>query len=280
MRKLKIFVIVIGALLLFVGGGLLALSIVRANASEDSLITETKEITESFSDIDVNLSETDFIIKKSADEKCSVEIVERTKVKHDVEVSDNKLTVKNNDLRQWYEKYFFNFNFKSMKITLFVPQSDFNNLSIKNDTGDTIIEDGFQFNSIKINSSTGEVVLKNIKATDYINLNLSTGSISISDTTANSLKLEASTGDINLDKTVITISINIHTSTGDVHFNECDAEILDIHTSTGSVKGSLLTGKSFTTKTSTGRVDVPNTTGGSCNIETSTGDIVISIVNN
>ncbi len=279
MRKLKIFFIVIGTLLLLAGGGLLAVTIVRANNTENKLIKETISVENPFSDIDINISQALLEVKKSTDDKCVVEIDHIEKFNFTVNAADNKLIVKDNDTRVWYEKYFFNFIFNNMKVIIYLPQAEYNDVKLGNTTGATVVEEGFTFNNLNTTSSTGLIKLNGSTIKGELKIHHTTGELEINDTNAKSLIIETSTGETKLKNVIVSENMKIDGSTGSVDFYMCDAQTIQVKLSTGSIRGSLLTGKTFTASSSTGRVNVPNTTGGSCILSTSTGSIDITVQN-
>lgn len=217
--------------------------------------TNTYEITDEFSSITIEDSTTDIIFVPSDNENCKVICREETKLKHSVSVKNGVLTIGVTNTRKWYDNV--GISIGGTKITVYLPESEYENLVIKTSTGDVEISD-YYFDTIDISMSTGDVNLTDIEC--------------------NSLVLTGSTGDVLLNNVIADTSIKIKRNTGDVKFVKCDAEEITVKVSTGDVNGSLLSDKIFVVDTSTGDVDVPNTTeGGVCEITTSTGDIKIEI---
>ncbi len=255
--------------------------------------TNTHEITEIYTSIDVSTNEANVELVPSNGEKTSVVCYEKTKIKHSVEIKDGVLKIRAVDRREWYD--YIGFAFVSPKITVYIPQGNYDNVTIKTDTGNVKIPDSYSFNNLsisvktgnvttlaqaktlKIESSTGNISVKNV-ATTELAVSTSTGNISINDVSANNVTLSASTGDISLNTVVATEKLSVKTSTGNVGLTKCDAGEIYISTSTGNVNGSVLTAKNFKANSNTGNVNVPDTiTGGLCKIESSTGDIRITI---
>ena len=278
MRKLKVLFIVIGTLLLLAGGAILAVTIVKANNGDNKTIHETISVDTLVSDIDINISQSKLEIKKSTNDKCVVEIDHVEKFNYSVNSADNKLVIKDDDTRIWYEKWFFNFGTINMKVVVYLPQSEYNDVKLANTTGATELEAGFTFNSLNVSSSTGSIDLKGATIKNDLKIHHTTGGLDVSDTTAKSLVIETSTGATRLKNVIISESMKIDGSTGSVNFDMCDAATIQVSLSTGSIRGSLLTGKTFTAKTTTGSCKVPSTTGGACVLTTSTGSIDITVV--
>lgn len=275
--------------------------------------TKTHEITQEFNSFSIDTDTADIFFALSDDEKCKVECFEKKKVTHSVSVQDNKLTVKTVDERKWYDRIF---DFSKDKITVYLPQIEYANLSIETDTGDVVLPENFKFENIDVNGSTGDVTIQS-SAVEQINVNVSTGDIQLKHITAKSMTLSVSTGDIflqsvaivntltvksstgdarlidltcnafsfdgstgkvELKNVVATQSFNINNKTGNVTFESCDAGEISVTTSTGDITGSLLSEKIFIVDSGTGRIDVPKTiTGGKCELTASTGNIIIQI---
>ena len=280
MRKFKIFIVIIGVLLLLVGGGLLAVSIVKADSNKEELKSITTEVKESFTDLSVNVDQANVEIKKSTDSVCKVEAQETEKLHYVIEVKSGKLTITDNDTRDWYEKYFFNFRFFNVKVTVYIPFDEFNNINIKSSTGSVIIHDSFKYNTLSIESTTGRIEFYNAIVAGDIKLKSSTGSISVNNVKSANLEANSSTGEIGLKNYIASNSFKLETSTGGISFEECDAKSIIVKSHTGGVHGILLTPKKFNCTSSTGGINVPNsddTAEGTCVISTSTGGIHVSI---
>lgn len=313
MKPVILIPIIIGSVLLIAGGTVLAIGIASSKGNEKE--TNTYELTEDFKNITTNLGVTDLEFVPTTDGSKKVVCQETKKYHHKVSVANDELTITSNDARRWYETW-FSFNLTNLKVTVYLPAGEFNNLKIEDSTGNVNIPHDYSFNNVNLKVSTGDVKFaanvaeyaefnsstgdfninemstKNLKvkaSTGKINLNkvtvaetitasASTGNIHFTDTKANKLDVNTSTGSITFTDTVVADHINAKASTGNVRFEDSDADTLTIQTSTGDVKGTLLTSKIFSAKSDTGKIDVPtSTTGGLCEIKTDTGDIKITI---
>ncbi len=250
------------------------------------------EITENFKNISIESDTSDILFLPA--EKCTVQCFEQKNVKYLVEVKDDTLTIKIQDTRKWYE--YIGINFQVAKLTVMLPQEEYDKLSIKSETGKVTISEKFAFDSIDITASTGDVFLEKASSENIgisvstgkvkvsnvecgnIKINVSTGKTEITNTKCKNIESKGSTGAVELKNVIAAENIFVERSTGDVKFEKSDANEIFINTDTGEVKGTLLSDKVFIAKTSTGHIDVPKTTtGGRCEITTSTGDIRIKI---
>lgn len=237
--------------------------------------TNTYSITEEFNNISLNTDTADILFKVSETGKCKVECYEEENAKHSVTVKDDTLIIQLNNKKSWYD--YVGINFTCPKITVYLPKSEYNNLSIKEDTGDIRIEN-ISTDALELSTSTGDVTLSDINCKGDININVSTGKANLNDINCKSITTKGSTGDIILKNLIITEKLSIKRSTGDIKIDGSDASEIFIETDTGDVRGSLLTDKIFTAYTDTGIIDVPKTVnGGRCEITTDTGDIILKI---
>ena len=276
--------------------------------------TNTYKISETFDSISITTDTANIVFAVSNDGTCKVECYEEEKAKHSVTVQDGTLVIKLTNNKHWYDH--IGINIRSPKITVYLPETEYTTLLIREDTGDIAIPKDFSFQNVdislstgdvdlwasasetvKIKGSTGNIRVQNISAGSLeitvttgkvtasgvncagnITVNVSTGKGNLTDICCKNLTSSGDTGDISLKNVIAQERFSIQRSTGDVTLDGCDAAEISVETDTGSVVGSLLTGKEFITETSTGKIDVPKTTtGGLCKIKTETGNIKITI---
>lgn len=276
--------------------------------------TNTVKITEDFRNIVIQADTDQIVFAPSEDGECRVVFYENENRPHQVKMEDQTLTILSEDNREWYG--FFDLLFETPKITIYLPQAEYGDLTVEASTGDIDIPEGFLFENIDIDittgsaaclssardqfsikASTGDITAGNFSAEDIslsvttgridcssvestgnIDVHVSTGRAVLKDVTCVDLYSDGSTGDLDLQNVIASGEFHLERSTGDIRFDRCDAETVYAKTSTGDVKGTLLSDKIFITDTGTGDIDVPGTTeGGKCEINTGTGDIRIEI---
>lgn len=300
----------------FIGGLLTCctlFSLLGLTGCSGKYTTNEHEINENITSVLIDSEVSDIEILSSENGEYKVVSYERPELEHSITITDGTLKIHQLDQRKWYQ--FIGFNFDNAKLTVYLPEGEYDMLKIDGSTGDILVTDSFQFSSIDISNSTGDV--KNYAASTTMQISTSTGDIDVKNVTASAIELSASTGDIELsgiecsgdifvdsttgekflfdiacqnlsiksstgdvelDNVLATGKLSIVGSTGDVKFTGCDAAEIFVKISTGDVKGTLLSEKIFIVDTSTGKIDVPKTTtGGVCEITTSTGDIKITI---
>ncbi len=281
-----------------------------------TLETTTHDIEETFQNISINTKATNITFRPSDSAQSKIVCHEDVKQKSAVTVENGTLTIQSVDERAWYDYLTLTGN-NEPTITVYLPQTQYANLSIETTTGDVKIPNNFLFNSVNISGSTCDVECSASVIND-LTVNISTGDITLEEVTASSISLTVSTGDIDLNKVAIANDLTVQastgktelshvtsknythnsgtgdvemenvfisgkmqikTSTGDVEFDHCDAGEIDVETSTGDVEGSLLSPKAFEVESDTGEENTPpSSNGGKCKIRCTTGDIRITIV--
>lgn len=308
----------IAAVFLIVVGLILFIAVIFMNGNKleslntDKYVTNTHTISESFSDISIKTNTADIVFLPSEDETCTVVCYENET--HNVGVENGTLTIGLEHKKKWYE--YIAFSFSSSKITVYLPQNEYQYLFVKSDTGSIEIPENFRFESVEISShtgkakfyadaensvkittttgaitvektyansmeisvTTGSVTIKDVTCSENLTISVSTGKAKLTNVICNELHSGGDTGDITLTNVLAAELIHIRRDTGDVKFEHCDAGRLNVQTDTGDITGSLRTAKIFSADSDTGSVGVPkSTTGGLCEIKTDTGDIKITI---
>ena len=243
--------------------------------STNNYKSQTYTIVESFNDISINTSVSNITFELSDDSSCKLVCYEQENEKHTFKLENNTLSISQENTKKWYE--YISISFKSPKLTIYLPQKEYNNLLINNSTGDITLSQELSFQNVDIKTSTGKVKVESI-STQKLQINSSTGDTHLENIRCSAFKSNGSTGNCYLENLIANEEISITRSTGDIIFKKCDSESINVKTNTGDVSGTLCTGKFFTTKTSTGEIEIPqSTSGGKCHITTSTGDITIEI---
>lgn len=202
-----------------------------------------------FSDVSIDTKTASVSFALSTDGVCRVVCFEKERVQHSVSVSDGTLTVKCEDGRRWYDRIF---NFGKDTVTVYLPESEYDKLCIKGDTGDVNIPTGFAFGSMDISLDTGDVRTSASVAADA-KIKTSTGDVYLSSLTLGSLDVVSSTGDVHIDKVGTVGGVRLERSTGNVYINELSAAgDAYIKVSTGDTYIYKLGVNSLTTEGDTG----------------------------
>lgn len=299
MRKSTKIWLIIATSLVVIGGIIFVGTMQKLKWDFTKLSTvkyETNEyvIQEDYRNLTIITDTSNVEIVMSEDTKTKVVCYEQKKLKHAVEIKNNTLEIEVDDTRKWYE--YIGIDFESPKITVYMPQGQYDSLSVKLDTGNVKISKEFEFErievlgntgdikncasasgEIRLKTSTGHIEVVNISA-GTIHIGVSTGDVKVTDVACQDIISKGTTGNVSLKNVIAKEKISIERSTGDVIFEESDAQDILVKTNTGNVKGTLLSDKVYIVETNTGEIDVPKTTtGGVCEITTSTGDIKIRV---
>lgn len=319
MKKVtKICLITAGSLVL--AGGIIfvgAMSKMDWNFKKLSTVKlerNTYEISEDFENIEIDTDTANVEFALSDDEKCRVECYEDEKAKHTVTAKNGTLSVKVENKKHWYD--YISINFETQKITVFLPKSEYNSVSVKDDAGNIKFSENFNFENVDVSLSTGnvevlsgdyekfkvktaagDILCKNFTAgsadfqlttgemnvsdvncRENLTVEVTTGDGKIHDVSCQNFTATATTGDFSLKNVVATEKLTAITTTGNVKFEKCDGGEIFLKATTGDIKGSLLSEKVFIANSSTGDVEVPSTiSGGKCEVKTTTGNIEITI---
>ena len=185
--------------------------------------TNVYEINEKFNDISVNVKTANVTFSACNDSKISVECFEQKNVKHTVNVIDGKLVINAVDTRKWYE--YIGFSFKTPKVTVYLPLSEYGMLNIKSNTGNIQMPKGLVFESIDVSLNTGKFLCETSAMKD-VKIKSTTGDIYIKDLSANSLDLAVTTGDIVVQSVTCQSFAKIKVNTGDSKISDMKCESL------------------------------------------------------
>ena len=318
-KSTKIWLIAAAALILV---GALILCCVDTETKGDLGVLSNKKyetnrhaIEEEFKDIVVKTNTADVEILPSEGGAVEVVCVEESKVKHAVSVKDGALTVEVVDTRKWYDHIQL-WGFENSKITVYLPEGEYGDLTVKASTGDVRMGESLRFDGVDIkvstgnieshssslgtmklqtktgdisvsgvkagamefSVSTGDITVKGAECADGFAVKVSTGKTRLSDITCTDLTSQGGTGDLTMENTVAAGAFEIKRTTGSVRFEACDAAEITVTTGTGDVKGTLTSEKIFIARSGSGKVKVPETTaGGKCKVKTTTGNIILTI---
>jgi len=236
MKGIFVALIVLGSIALGAGAVIVGYHVVKGRHN-DTYTTNRHNIEEEIKNFEFDTNTASVELAKANDGQGLVVCEEREKVYHEVTVKDGLLKIKTVDARRWYERWFFNFDFRPMKITVYLPETDCENLNYVSSTGSLDIASEFTFTGVKATASTGSIKINN-HVTGDIEAKASTGSVSINNATAANLKAKASTGSVTVKNTEIAGEVNLEASTGSVNVENLKCSHFNAKTSTGTFTGT------------------------------------------
>lgn len=236
MKGIFVALIVVGSIAVGAGAVIVGYNVVKGRKS-DTYVTNRHEINEEIKNFDIHTATADVELVKANDGKGLVVCEEKEKVYHEVTVQDGLLKIKTIDNRRWFEKWFFNFDFRPMKVTVYLPETNCESLNYDSSTGSLDVASDYTFTSVEAVASTGSIKLNN-KVTGDIEAKASTGSVSIKNATANKLYAKASTGSVLVESTEVVGEARVEASTGAVKIDGLKCASFYGKTSTGSFNGT------------------------------------------
>lgn len=300
MSHTKKTVILVAAIIVAVGAVLCLLAFAFGQNDVRSLNimkfeTKTYDITEPFSNINIDDISYRVLLAPSQDDACHVECHEADTLSHKVSVENDTLTVTQQDNRHWYDLFSFGWG-PDMSVIVYLPQAEYDRLSIKSVSGSIEVPAGFDFQSavltttsgkvsfagtsgsLHAESTSGKVVISNLTRGEVSARSVS-GSVSLSDSALDSLSANTASGSITLDSVTVAGSATLECISGGIRFDRFDAQSIAAKTTSGVIKGTLLSAKNFSTHSVSGSVEVPasDSTAGSCNLSAVSGSIRIQL---
>jgi len=196
--------------------------------------TNTYNISEAFESISVNTQTADIVFAVSDNRKCKVECLEEENEKHFVAVEEGILNIE-----LVYERAgYFGLDFGSPRITVYLPETQYNSLFIDGSTGDIEIPKVFCFNNADISLSTGDVDFY-ASALETIKIKTGTGDINAENFSAGAVELSVSTGRVTVSSLSCEGDITVGVTTGDADLNDIRCKSVISSGGTGDI--SLIT---------------------------------------
>lgn len=103
--------------------------------------TNTYEISETFTDIVIDVYTADIHFLPASDGRCKIVCWEEEKVKHSAKVQNGTLVLDTVDTRKWYD--YIGMSFEDAELTIYLPEAQYKSLDIKSDIGDVEMPKNF-----------------------------------------------------------------------------------------------------------------------------------------
>lgn len=240
-----------------------------------TFVTVTHEIDRGFYGVSIDTDTADIVIVPADDGVCRVVCYEREKVKHAVVVEDDVLTVRVADQSLWDH---IGISFSTPKITVYLPEKEYESLVILQSTGDVEIARDLTFDKLRVELRTGDVTLRS-DVKEQARVKTSTGDIFVENLTAGALDLCSTTGDITVKSVSCAGNMDLSATTGGVRVisSTCGGNV-DVGIGTGKTELTDLSCGSLTTVGTTGDLRMNNVIAeNSFSIERSTGDVTFDM---
>lgn len=233
--------------------------------------TVTYDIDEAFTSLCIDTDTADVHLLVAEDGKSKVTVYKRKNESFNVSVSKGELCIESNE-----SKVNFSFNFESPKITVYLPEGEYESLDIQNDTGDVILDGGVSFDRIDVTLDTGDAHVFE-SANEYINIAAETGNVHIQGAKYGAASIKTDTGDVTLKDVICDNDISITNDTGKITVSslECNGKI-GLTVDTGKVFITNATCNDLSSVGSTGDINLINVVvSEKMSIERGTGDVLL-----
>lgn len=157
-------------------------------------VTETYPVEDTFKNISVEAG-CDVYVKPSEDGNCMVVCTDDEKIRHSVIVENGTLTIKNEDDRKWYEHIAFGFFIIETKITVYLPEQEYESFVIGTASGDVGLE-SCNADTVTVETTSGEAALKDCMV-GSLGIETTSGDVELEDCDADAIKIRTTSGDVN-----------------------------------------------------------------------------------
>lgn len=163
MKKAKKVAIIVAVCMIVIGfvSALISLVCVGfdfAKVDTQGWKTNTYEIEEVFDNISIDGLEAAVTLVPSTDDTCKVVCTENDNVYDEIKVADNTLTVKRISKDKW--QFNFGVSFEEVKITVYLPKTEYKKLVLDNTSGRLDVPTDFTFEEAKVANSSGKISFK------------------------------------------------------------------------------------------------------------------------
>ena len=269
------------------------------------------DITEPFEDVRIDVVSCDVSVSAGGN-TCAVEYRGPSRMACTAEVKNGTLQIEEKRVRRLS---FWNwFSRRNSKLTVILPQEQYDALELCAVSGDVKLEDGGLFrdlriattsgdmdltgagggdvtlestsgdmefrdgsaSSLSVGTTSGDVAVTGVDVSGRAVLSTISGEVALLDADAESLSVSTTSGNVTVTGVDVTGRTELSTTSGDVVLLDADAESLSISTTSGDVRTELRTPKEYVTHTVSGDVSVANNVPGAgrCEIETVSGEIL------
>ena len=276
MKKAKIAVIIIAAVMVLVGCIIAFFGIASIGFELDKLSTgETVEhdypVDADFDSISAESLIADIKIAMSTDGKCRVAATDDERTQLSVYVENGVLKIVQTDERKWYERIGI-FTAKT-EIVIYLPKAEYESLGVCNTVGDLYVQSGFTFGSASVDATTGDVEF-NASVKGDLNVNATTGDVEIGGKDISDIHVESTTGDIELSSVTALNGIQLFATTGKITVSDVTCKQIIAETTTGGVSlDNVVALGMMKLDTSTGAVRLDMCDAADIYIETTTGSV-------
>lgn len=229
------------------------------------------DITEPFEDVSVQGISCDVSFSVGGD-TCVVEYHGPSRMACTAEVKNGTLVIQEKLARRLSLRNLF--NLKDSRLTVFLPQRQYDELTLEIVSGDIDMPSGDVFRDLELMTVSGDIKLAGAGGGD-VTVETVSGDVEIRDGRVSQLKVRTTSGSMELTAVLAEDQAALRTVSGNIDILSSDAESLEISTTSGDVHTALQTAKEYVTHTTSGEVTIASNVPGAgrCGITTVSGDI-------
>ncbi len=224
-------------------------------------VTNTHQIKESFTDINIHVTEADVKIEVSDTGKAYAVCHETDQITHSVNVENGTLKIIRHDRRAWWEH--IGIFWAEMSVTLYLPEEEYGDVNCQNVSGklylDRLDADDVRMNTVSgeieigelncnalsCKTTSGDITLSDIASKGNIALETTSGEVEWERGSGNAVQISTVSGNVCLEGCMTRGDAEIRTTSGEIRMQMCDAENLTLSSTSGNINVGLLSEKQF-----------------------------------
>ncbi len=213
--------------------------------------TKTYAVEESFTNISIQGNEAAIFLVPATDGNCKVVCTENEVIYDKIEVVDNTLTIERVNESEWYHN--IGVNISEIEITVYLPESEYEELFIDNSSGRIDVPGDFTFAEAEVMNSSGKINFM-ADVTGALKVENTSGGIYVGDNNVDSLSVNGTSGSIEVMSVVAANDVNVNGSSGGIGVSKVECANISVANTSGVLRLSEIV--------ATGDVNVKGTSGG------------------
>ncbi len=251
-----------------------------------------------FSDVYIDETSLDISFELTNEEKAYVRVMAQENISHQVYVENEKLVIKRADDNTMKNSMWgINISTQTPSLTVYLPQKNFENLTIISTSGDIFIYENKNFSfknceitatssdvdvlgcvtdslavnntsgkidvgfcpikNVALSTNSGDVYLQKISDSEDISVKTTSGDTYISLVTCENLSVESNSGELECLNTQVAHLTEMHSTSGDITLEAFDSGELNLWSISGSIYGEFISNKNFITDSASGTINAP-----------------------
>ena len=232
----------IGLVLCVIGIAIMMKTLIKVGFDVDafsnvSLVTNTYDMEDGFTELLVLGNADDIKIIPSKDGICHIILLEEEKALHQVKLEDDRLTIRSANNKEWYQQIWF--LAQSPCITIALPEQIYDSITIENNVGEIELTE-LSCKKLFVTLNADDISLQRVIASEGLYIKNNTGDIEFEECDAPIVSVENVTGDI--EGSLLTEKqFDAKTTTGRVNIPESSGEgSCKLRTNTGNIQVEIV----------------------------------------